>query len=134
MTSGGERCPAAEEIARRTRLPRPVVLILAHLDPLALGIALGFVMGAAMFAATIILALRGGDVVGPNLSLLSQYFIGYTVTAGGSLVGFVYAALIGFIIGYAFAFTRNFLVHSYLRYIRRRAEQRELSDLLDRLS
>ena len=61
------------------------------------GIALGSVLGLGLFVATNVLVLRGGDTVGPHLSLLSVYFPGYSVTVLGSLIGFVYA----FVIGYA---------------------------------
>ena len=121
-------------MVQRTGLPKPFVLVLAHLDPIALGAALGTVTGAWIFLMTVTLVMRGGENVGRNLSLLSQYFIGYRVTAQGAFIGFFYGALVGFIIGHAFALLRNFFVHSYVRYIRRRAEQEMLNDLLDRMT
>ncbi len=39
----------------------------------------------------------------PHLSLLNQYFIGYSVTFVGSLIGFAYAFVIGFASGYLVA-------------------------------
>ena len=39
--------------------------------------------------------LRDGPGAGPHLSLLSQYFPGYSVTILGSLVGFFYAFVVG---------------------------------------
>jgi hypothetical protein len=63
----------------------------------AQGIALGSVLGLAVFAATNFLVIKGGDRVGPHLSLLSQFFIGYRVSFLGSLVGAFY----GFVLGYA---------------------------------
>jgi hypothetical protein len=45
------------------------------------------------------MVLRGGQRVGPHLGLLSIYFPGYSVTFVGSLVGFVYAFVLGYGIG-----------------------------------
>jgi hypothetical protein len=52
----------------------------------------------------------------------------------GAVLGFLQGAVVGFVTGYVFALMRNLLVHSYVRYIRRRAEQELLSDLLDRMT
>ncbi len=37
--------------------------------------------------------------MGQHLGLLSNYFPGYSVTLGGSLIGFVYAFVIGYGLG-----------------------------------
>jgi ABC-type dipeptide/oligopeptide/nickel transport system permease subunit len=47
--------------------------------------------------------------VGPHLSLLGQFFIGYQVTFVGSLIGFAYGAIIGFIGGYTVSTLYNWL-------------------------
>lgn len=78
----------------QTELERKLLRINAR----AWGIAFGLAMGLGLFVATNILVLRGGDVVGPNLSLLGIYLPGYRVTFLGSLIGFVYM----FVIGYGF--------------------------------
>jgi hypothetical protein len=122
-----------EEAAQSAGLPPRVVVVLAHLDPWALGVAGGTVCGFWLWLATVILLVRGGSTVGTNLSLLSQYFIGFRVTPLGSLAAFVYGFVTAFLIGYLFARLRNFMVHSYLLYLRRRAERAALSDMLDRL-
>lgn len=61
----------------------------------ATGLALGFLCGFTIFIATNWLVIKGGDPVGPHLSLLNQYFIGYRVSFLGSLVGFFYGFLVG---------------------------------------
>jgi hypothetical protein len=71
---------------------------LLRLNARAWGIAMGLMFGLALFVATNVLVLKGGDVVGPHLSLLGAYLPGYSVTFIGSLIGFVYL----FVIGYAF--------------------------------
>jgi hypothetical protein len=63
------------------------------------GIAIGLVFGLGLFVATIVLVIQGGPTVGQHLSLLRAYFPGYSVSFVGSLVGFVYA----FVLGYALA-------------------------------
>ena len=125
-----EKVLTAEQLARRADLPVPVAVILARLDPLALGAALAFVAGLGVFLATIILLIRGGDLVGPTLSLLGQYFIGYSVTWAGAILGFFYAAILGFITGFAFALFRNLLVYLYVRAVRNRKRRESLDDLL----
>jgi hypothetical protein len=57
------------------------------LDRVALGTSVGLSGGLALLLVTLFLVVKGGDVVGPNLALLAQYFPGYTVTAEGSLIG-----------------------------------------------
>ena len=63
------------------------------------GLAIGLLLGISLLAATIILVIKGGTVVGPHLGLLSVYFPGYSVTFVGSLVGFVYAFVVGYGLG-----------------------------------
>ena len=63
------------------------------------GITVGLVAGLLLFAATNVLVLRGGEVVGPHLGLLGVYLPGYRVTFVGSLIGFVYAFVIGYALG-----------------------------------
>ena len=63
------------------------------------GIATGLLLGLGLLIATNVLVLKGGDQVGPHLSLLSVYLPGYSVTFVGSLIGFVYLFVIGYGIG-----------------------------------
>jgi hypothetical protein len=69
------------------------------LNAKVLGIVLGLVCGLGLFIATNWLVLKGGEHVGQNLQLLGQYFIGYRVSFGGSLIGFVYGFAVGSICG-----------------------------------
>lgn len=66
-----------------------------RLNASALGLVLGLLCGISLFIATNWLVIKGGDPVGPHLALLSQYFIGYRVSFVGSLIGFLYAFVIG---------------------------------------
>ena len=79
-------------------MEKEVERTLLRMNARAWGIAFGLLAGLGLFLATNILLLKGGDVVGPHLSLLGVYLPGYSVTFFGSLVGFVYL----FVIGYGF--------------------------------
>jgi len=84
-----------------------------------------------LFLASLILVLKGGTVVGPNLQLLDQYFPGYRVTMSGSLLGLAYGFFTGFVGGWGFAFLRNMTAFLYMALIRRRAEGLLLRNLLE---
>ena len=103
----------------------------AKLDRLALGLSTGTVAGAGLFFLTLILVLKGGEVVGPNLELLEQYFLGYSVTFSGSLLGLAYGFCAGFIGGWGFALLRNVTMFTYTALIQRRAERALLRNLLE---
>jgi ABC-type dipeptide/oligopeptide/nickel transport system permease subunit len=46
------------------------------------------------------LIIKDGVMVGLHLQLLDNYFIGYSVTWTGAVIGFFYGALSGAIIGW----------------------------------
>ncbi len=95
---------------RKKSLEELVLTRLLRLNARVQGIVTGIVVGLALFIGTNWLVLKGGDVVGPHLSLLSQYFIGYRVTFVGSLIGFAYAFVCGFAGGYFVARMYNWIV------------------------
>ena len=108
-----------------------IVQSLARLDQTALGFALGTLLAVAVFLATNILVLKGGEVVGPNLVLLNQYFIGYTVTFAGSLIGLFYGFVSGFILGWLIAFLRNSIITLYLAVLKLRQSMLAVNDFID---
>jgi hypothetical protein len=55
------------------------------------------------------LIVKGGAIVGPHLSLLGQFFIGYRVTFVGSLIGTAYGFVGGFLVGYTVAHLYNWI-------------------------
>lgn len=103
----------------------------ARMDKLAFAIAVGSVCGLAIFVATIWLIIKGGEVVGPNLQLVGQYFIGYTVTLKGVFIGLGYSFLWGFIWGWLFAYLRNLFLGLLMYGARKKAESLSLKDFLD---
>ncbi len=78
-----------------------------RLNSSILGIVLGITAGLVIFIATNWLVIKGGQNVGSHLNLLSQFFIGYSVTFLGSLVGMLYGFLTGFIVGFLIAWIYN---------------------------
>jgi hypothetical protein len=76
------------------------------------GIAMGLLLGLGLFIATNVLVLRGGDHVGAHLGLLHVYFPGYRVNFLGSLIGFVYAFVVGYGIGRTVGAIYNKLVEA----------------------
>jgi hypothetical protein len=63
--------------------------------------------------ATVILLVREGPVVGPNLSLLKVYFHGFAPTWTGAFVGLVEAGIVGFALGYVGAGLKNWGMKAY---------------------
>ena len=81
------------------------------------GLVLGAIFGLAIFVATNWLVIKGGTVgasgeyiVGPHLQLLSQYFIGYSVSFIGSIIGFIYGFGVGTICGAIIGWIYNKIV------------------------
>jgi hypothetical protein len=91
-------------------LEKVVLTRLLRLNATVQGLVTGIVVGLGIFIATNWLVIKGGDVVGPHLSLLSHFFIGYSVSFVGSVIGFVYGFIAGFILGYAVTSMYNHIV------------------------
>jgi hypothetical protein len=72
---------------------------LVRLNARAWGIAMGLLLGGGLFVATNVLVLKGGENVGQHLQLLRVFLPGYSVSFLGSLVGFVYLFVLGYIVG-----------------------------------
>lgn len=87
-------------------LERTVLLLNANI----LGIVLGILAGLIIFGATNFLILKGGEVIGPHLSLLRNFFPFYSVTFLGSIVGFGYGLLSGYVAGFIIASIYNLVV------------------------
>ena len=74
------------------------------------GIAIGLLLGLGLFLATVVLVVKGGPNPGPHLGLVRIYFPGYSVTWIGSVIGFVYAFVVGYAIGRTVATIYNRLI------------------------
>jgi protoporphyrinogen oxidase len=122
-----------KQTGRAEAIQRILAGTFAKMDKLAFATATGLTAGLGLFMATIWLIIKGGDVVGPNLSLLGQYFIGYTVTVKGAFVAFGYSFFWAFLFGWLFAYLRNLSLVMYLFYVKRKEELLTLSDFFDNL-
>ena len=124
-------------VIRMALVPKPqvsdkvIIDAFARLDSAALGLAVGSLSGLIVFLATVFLVLRGGRVVGPNLALLGQFFVGYTVTLPGAFIGLAYGFVTGFVIGWSISFLRNSLISGYLLVLRTKANLTSSLDSID---
>jgi hypothetical protein len=66
--------------------------------------------GVGLFVMTAWLLIKGGPQVGAHLQLLGHYFIGYSVTWKGCLVGLFYGALVGGVVGWSIGAIYNGIV------------------------
>lgn len=94
----------------RESIEEVVLTRLLRLNATVQGVVTGLLLGSGIFVATNWLILKGGEHVGPHLSLLGQFLVGYRVTFVGSLIGFGYGFVSGFVIGYVVARLYNWLV------------------------
>lgn len=74
---------------------------LARIKGDALALVCAVMGGAGMFVATGWLVIKDGPQAGQHLQLLSNYFVGYSVTWPGAFIGLLYGALTGGIVGWA---------------------------------
>ena len=130
-----DKKPAADRM-----VPQPVSSVeleellrgaFARYDPVALGVSLGAVMGLGLFLATAVLLFKGGEPLGPNLSLVGAYFLGFEVSWTGALLGTLEAMLGGFVLGALMAKTINLLVGVYEGSLRQKLEIAEIMDPLE---
>jgi hypothetical protein len=87
-----------DELLRRT---------IVRLNGNIVGLVLAILGAVIIFVSTNWLVIKGGERVGPHLALLSQFFIGYSVSFTGSLVGAAYALVIGYVGGRLIAWLYN---------------------------
>jgi protoporphyrinogen oxidase len=106
--------------------------VFPKLYPTAFGLSVGIVSGVLLFLATILILLQqSGTVANSNLSLLNQFFPGYSVTIPGSLLGLLYGFISGFVAGWLFAFLRNTATAFYVASNYRSAQQGALRHFFD---
>ena len=85
---------------------------LQRLNARAWGIAMGLLAGTALFLATMVLVVKGGENQGQHLQLLRVFFPGYSVSFLGSFVGFIYAFVVGYATGRLIGLVYNSLVRT----------------------
>jgi glycosyltransferase involved in cell wall biosynthesis len=104
----------------------------APLHKRAFGIATGTVAALVTFVATAVYLLRDPQS-GLDLGLLSQFFLGYSVSWRGALIGAGQAWIAGFVMGWFLAFSRNLALTVMVFIGRSRAELEQTRDFLDHL-
>ena len=82
----------------------------ARIQTKVLALVFAMIAGLGLFLMTVWLLIKGGQGVGVHLNLLGQYFIGYSVTWKGSILGFCYGAFIGGIVGWAIGTIYNRII------------------------
>jgi hypothetical protein len=92
--------------AEKEEISRAVARIRAG----ALSVVCAAIGGFGLFFVTVWLIIKGGPHIGQHLQLLSNYFIGYSVTWWGSVVGFFYGALTGGVLGWSVSTLYNKVV------------------------
>lgn len=96
-----------EEITRARQEEELLLKAVRRLNSSVLGLVLGSLFGLLLFVSTLWLVAKGGPHVGLHLSLLNQFFPGYSVTVLGSFVGFFYGFLTGFVSGWFVGWVYN---------------------------
>ena len=129
MSAGESKLEPPLGSAKEERERLIVARAFANLDPIALGVAMGTVSGIALWLATVVLLLRGGENVGYHLQRLAYYLPGYTATWPGAFLGLVESGLIGFVLGGSVALLWNVYHRAFLSLVTARQVRRELQDL-----
>jgi hypothetical protein len=112
--------------------PASLALAFAPVHKLALGIAVGLVTGALLFAVTAFhVAMQPGGEL--ELGLLAQYFYGFDVSWRGAFVALGWGFVTGFVGGWFVAFVRNLIVTIIVFTLRTKAELEQTSDFLDHI-
>ena len=88
---------------------------LARIKADALALVCGLIGGVGLFAMTVWLVIKDGPQAGQHLQLLSNYFVGYSVTWSGALVGLVYGAITGWVAGWIIGRMYNGIVNARQR-------------------
>jgi protoporphyrinogen oxidase len=113
-------------------LPDEVLIkTFAKMDKFGFAFATGSVSGLLAFITTLWLVIKGGEVVGPNLQLLGQYFIGYSVTVKGAFIGMGYSLFWGFLFGWLLAYLRNLFLGFFIYRVKKKIEMLSFRDFLD---
>ncbi len=103
----------------------------ARYDAVALGGSIGILLGGSLFLATALLLLRGGVMVGKNLALLANYFLGYEISWAGAFLGLLEAGGFGFIFGFMLAKAINGTIALHEHALVRRLEVSATLDAID---
>jgi len=88
-------------------MERELTRAIARLESGILALVFGLIAGVGLFAMTAILVVEGGPNTGAHLKLLANYFQGYSVTWRGAFIGFLWAFVLGALIGWSVGYVYN---------------------------
>jgi len=111
-------------------IPEELFLAFAPIHKRAFGTAIGLTAGLAVFALTAFhLIVQPEEAI--SLTLLGQYFYGYSVSWPGAFIGGAWAFFAGFVAGWFTAFCRNLIMATWLFIGLTKAELGATRDFLD---
>lgn len=123
-----------ETVAREIAgLPPRLRLAFQPLVKRAMGAAVGAAAGGLVLLVTLATLAIGRDDCSATLGVLSNYFHGYDIGFLGALVGLFWGFWSGFVMGWFFAFCRNFVVATWILMIKTRAQLQANRDFLDHI-
>lgn len=107
-------------------------LAFAPLHKAAFGTATG-VAAALLFVALTVISILSPRAHAFPLHLMSEFFAGYSVTWGGSIVAAVWGFGVGFVAGWFIAFCRNLALAIVAFTYTARAQLLQTRDFLDHI-
>ena len=113
-------------------LPAELRLAFLPVHKRAFGMAIGLAVALVGFGTTAIFLLRRPEPR-PDLSILSEYFYGYSVSWPGAFIALGWGFVVGFTGGWFIAFCRNLVIAASLWLTRTRAELAASRDFLDHI-
>jgi hypothetical protein len=122
--------PIAEFVPERRAEPRLHAFKPVH--KLALGAAVGSVVGSCVFAVTAFHVLLQPQNA-PPIQLLAEYFYGFAPTWPGALVGLFWGAFTGFIAGWFVGFVHNLVTATMVFIFKAKGELVQMRDFLDHI-
>ncbi|MEO7965823.1 MAG: hypothetical protein ABIT38_18080 [Gemmatimonadaceae bacterium] len=125
-----ERSDSAEDMT--DPLYPALRLAFAPIHKAAFGTATG-VAGALLFVSLTVVSILSPRAHEFPLGLLVQFFAGYSVTWGGSIVAGVWGFVVGFVAGWFVAFCRNLALAIVAFTYTARAQLIQTRDFLDHI-
>lgn len=124
--------PTTNEAITETQKPETALgQIFPKVDPTILGLSLGFVLSLLLSSITLYFTFQADDTISSYLSLLNQFFLGYSVSILGSVLGGAYGFLLGFMSGWFFAVLRNAITAVFITSTYRSAQSNALRQFSD---
>lgn len=102
-------------------IPPKLAMAFAPVYKRALGMAVGATFGGMIFVVTALHVVMH-PVHAPDLTLMAQYFYGYSVSWTGAAIGLFWGFVSGFVMGWFIGFVRNLMTAVWVFAIRTKAK------------